>query len=262
MLSINIAICAFLYRVCSLFDCIFVPSNCIPIIGRIKQPREYRKCCRQIKNIGSGLLLIDSPGGFISGSDCIINAISTTSQGLYSLNVRMCGSAATFIYLSCEKRFATKNSFFMFHHCKTSIRDFFKNGIRIEKKILKILKECDNDLYFIMSQQFDDKYGLYGSLSQWSRIDCLLKNLDIKFYYHIRKRFNVMIRDLSDLNEKIDQLILSTTSISKELLAEKIGNDQDWYISSKEAKNLGICHEIIKGWMSIQPFFYFKFFYF
>lgn len=60
-------------------------------------------------------LVMASPGGSIEVEQALTSIIEASTTPVYCIAVGMCASAASMIYLSGHKRFATKNASFLFH---------------------------------------------------------------------------------------------------------------------------------------------------
>ena len=60
-------------------------------------------------------LIMASPGGSIEVEQALTSIIEISTTPIYCIAIGMCASAASMIYLSGHKRFATKNASFLFH---------------------------------------------------------------------------------------------------------------------------------------------------
>ena len=69
-------------------------------------PTEERKPIR---------IIIDCPGGFLSGSETVSNVIKMSKTPVYGIALGQAASGASVIYLSCHKRFALPNTVFVLH---------------------------------------------------------------------------------------------------------------------------------------------------
>ena len=119
----------FLYRIYLLFGRIFFSERLatISLCDEIRHKSQYKVYDLMLRlfylqDRCLTTILIDSQGGYVDGADYIIDSIHNTTHYVNVVNVGMCCSAAVDIYLSCCNRYATKNSYFIIHHTKTSIR--------------------------------------------------------------------------------------------------------------------------------------------
>ena len=60
-------------------------------------------------------ILFNSPGGNLDVEETIVSIIRLSKTPIYGIALGMVASAASLIFLSCHKRFALKNSYFIFH---------------------------------------------------------------------------------------------------------------------------------------------------
>lgn len=60
-------------------------------------------------------ILIMSPGGDLEMADMLISIIKMSKTPIYGVALGMVASAASLIYLSCHKRFALPNAYFILH---------------------------------------------------------------------------------------------------------------------------------------------------
>jgi hypothetical protein len=121
------------------------------------------------------------------------------------------------------------------------MKSVFKSGERIERKILKVVEEHDKDLY----NEICDDGGIGLNKEQWARVGKLLARHSQTFYNHIKSTINAVVSRLQSEDRLTELLLTKITRISKEMLDEKIGGGEDWYISAEDALRLGICEEII-----------------
>lgn len=61
-------------------------------------------------------IMVHSPGGNLSETNSIIDAIKASKTPVYSVNIGCAHSGACFISMACHKRFAMKNSTYLIHH--------------------------------------------------------------------------------------------------------------------------------------------------
>lgn len=60
-------------------------------------------------------LLINSPGGSLDTEETLVSIIKLSKTPVYGVALGMVASAASLIYLSCHKRFALPNAYFILH---------------------------------------------------------------------------------------------------------------------------------------------------
>lgn len=60
-------------------------------------------------------LVINSPGGSIDVEETIVSFIKASKTPIYGIAIGCVASAATLIYLSCDKKFALTNSYLILH---------------------------------------------------------------------------------------------------------------------------------------------------
>ena len=60
-------------------------------------------------------LFISSPGGMLEIAETLISFIKMSKTPIYAIGLGMVASAASLIYLSCHKKFATESTFFILH---------------------------------------------------------------------------------------------------------------------------------------------------
>lgn len=60
-------------------------------------------------------ILIMSPGGDLDMADTLVSIIKMSKTPIYGVALGMVASAASLIYLSCHKRFALTNAYFILH---------------------------------------------------------------------------------------------------------------------------------------------------
>lgn len=70
------------------------------------KPVEARKPIR---------ILFNSPGGSLDVEETLVSIIKLSKTPVYGIALGMVASAASLIYLSCAKRFALRNAYFIFH---------------------------------------------------------------------------------------------------------------------------------------------------
>lgn len=243
----------FLYRIYLLFGRIFFSERLatISLCDEIRHKSQYKVYDLMLRlfylqDRCLTTILIDSQGGYVDGADYIIDSIHNTTHYVNVVNVGMCCSAAVDIYLSCCNGYATKNSYFIIHHTKTSIRWGFRNGKRVDRKILKLVERYDKDFYQEISQDIqDDECELCLNKEQWNQVAEILERYSKTFYSHIKGVIYASISSLEKDDAYTEYQLLNVTRIPKEMLIERIGGGKDWYISAQEALNLGICREII-----------------
>lgn len=73
-------------------------DRCLPITGR-----------KPIK------IFFHSPGGELDVEETLVSVIRLSKTPIYGFALGMVASAASLIYLSCHKRFALPNAYFIFH---------------------------------------------------------------------------------------------------------------------------------------------------
>lgn len=61
-------------------------------------------------------IFISSPGGSLDVEETLTNFIKISKTPVYAYGIGPVASAAAMIYLSCHKRFATKNCYWVLHH--------------------------------------------------------------------------------------------------------------------------------------------------
>lgn len=61
-------------------------------------------------------LIMASPGGSLEVEQAVTAIIEASKTPVYCIAIGMCASAASMIYLSGHKRYATRNASFLFHH--------------------------------------------------------------------------------------------------------------------------------------------------
>jgi ATP-dependent Clp protease protease subunit len=69
-------------------------------------PIEQRKPIR---------ILFNSPGGSLDVEEILVSIIKVSETPVYGVALGMVASAASLVYLSCHKRFALPNAYFVFH---------------------------------------------------------------------------------------------------------------------------------------------------
>lgn len=69
-------------------------------------PIEQRKPIR---------ILFNSPGGSLDVEEILVSIIKVSETPIYGVALGMVASAASLVYLSCHKRFALPNAYFIFH---------------------------------------------------------------------------------------------------------------------------------------------------
>lgn len=60
-------------------------------------------------------ILFNSPGGSLDVEEILVSIIRLSKTPVYGIALGMVASAASLIYLSCHKRFALPNAYFIFH---------------------------------------------------------------------------------------------------------------------------------------------------
>ena len=60
-------------------------------------------------------ILFNSPGGSLDVEETLVSFIKISKTPVYGVALGLVASAASLIYLSCHKRFALKNAYFIFH---------------------------------------------------------------------------------------------------------------------------------------------------
>ena len=65
-------------------------------------------------------IMFNSPGGDLDVADTLIDVIHLSKTPVYGFALGMVASAASIIYLSCHKRFALPNSYWIFHQGSAS----------------------------------------------------------------------------------------------------------------------------------------------
>ena len=128
----------------------------------------------------------------------------------------------------------------MIHNCLISIRDAFKNGKKMERKILNIVKAYDKSFY----NKIYDREVLLNKEQLITLSKILQVNAPV-FYSHIKNIIDREIKSLAFSDANSNESIVKNTKVSYEMLEEKTGKGQDWFITADEAVNLGICHGII-----------------
>lgn len=89
-------------------------------------------------------LIIDSPGGFLTDSLTIIDAIKLSKTPVYGICTGCAYSGGFFIFISCDERFAYPHASFLFHEGATSnggTSGQFQNYAAFYKKQLDQLKD-------------------------------------------------------------------------------------------------------------------------
>jgi len=84
----------------------------------VEDSTYYREFCEIATSMTDGdniNILIDSPGGFLSGAQMIITGLQTTEATTLAVVVDMAASAATMIALACDDMVMREHSHFMIH---------------------------------------------------------------------------------------------------------------------------------------------------
>lgn len=104
-------------------------------------------------------IYIDSVGGDVMATFTIIDTIKMSKTPVWTINIGMAYSGGFFVLLAGHKRFAYKNSSFLFHEGSTgSSGDAhkFNNWADFYKKILKKLKQHTLENSKITDEQYED----------------------------------------------------------------------------------------------------------
>ena len=92
-------------------------------------------------------IFFNSPGGDLDTEETLVSIIRLSKTPIYGIALGMVASAASLIYLSCHKRFALKNSYFIFHRgsCQNIGGNF--NEIQAAMEDYKVQVEKMEDFY-------------------------------------------------------------------------------------------------------------------
>ena len=60
-------------------------------------------------------IIVANSGGSLEAARMVCEVVKISKTPIYGIAIGVCASAASMIYLSCHKRFATKNSYWIFH---------------------------------------------------------------------------------------------------------------------------------------------------
>ena len=77
--------------------------------------KEDNKKGLKVKERNPIKIVIASEGGSLEVQQTLTSIIELSKTPIYGIAIGICASAASMIYLSCKKRYATKNATFIFH---------------------------------------------------------------------------------------------------------------------------------------------------
>lgn len=135
-------------------------------------------------------LYVFSPGGSLDVEEAIVSAISISKTPVYGYAIGMVASAASLIYLSCHKRFALTNAYFILHKgscsnisgnyedVQNSMEDYKRQVQKLVEFYIKntkipeeIVKEKIKSDWYLRGQELVE----YGLIDEWiTDIDTLL----------------------------------------------------------------------------------------
>ena len=91
-----------------------VDGSCIEIAKQIIKWNAEDKDT-EVKKRKPIKLFAFSPGGDLDVHNALVDVIKLSKTPVYGINIGLAASAACFVFMSCHKRYALKNSYFLLH---------------------------------------------------------------------------------------------------------------------------------------------------